>query len=172
MLNSGTYSASRMFAALSEQKLAPAIMSKRSKRGVPTYAVLASTAGGLVATLVNFIAPSSGIYEFIMNSTGLVALFVFVFIAVTQWRLRAKMTPEQKDALTLKVWMFPVLNIVLIAAAIGIVVIMLGSESGRAQVLTSFIAAGALAIFWPIVRRNLRRARAAGEIEPEPAPVG
>ncbi|WP_225792676.1 amino acid permease [Agrococcus sediminis] len=89
VLNSGTYSASRMFAALSEQRLAPAIMSKRSKRGVPVAAVIASTAGGLVATLVNFIAPSSGIYEFIMNSTGLVALFVFVFIAVTQWRLRA-----------------------------------------------------------------------------------
>jgi GABA permease len=45
--------------------------------------VIASTIGGLVATLVNFIAPSSGIYDFIMNSTGLVALFVYVFIAVT-----------------------------------------------------------------------------------------
>lgn len=174
VLNSGTYSASRMFAALSEQKLAPAIMSKRSKRGVPVAAVLASTAGGLVATLVNFIAPSSGIYDFIMNSTGLVALFVFVFIAVTQWRLRVQMTPEQRAALTLKVWMFPVLNVLLIAAAIGIVFIMLGTESGRAQVLTSFIAVAALALFWPIVRRNLRRARAAGEIEPEPevTPVG
>ncbi|MCR8669995.1 amino acid permease [Agrococcus sp. HG114] len=165
VLNSGTYSASRMFAALSEQKLAPAIMSKRSKRGVPTFAVLASTAGGLVATLVNFIAPSSGIYEFIMNSTGLVALFVFVFIAVTQWRLRVKMTPEEQAALKLKVWLFPVLNIVLIAAAIGIVVIMLGTESGRAQVLTSFIAAGALAVFWPVVRRKLQRSRAAEAAE-------
>lgn len=172
VLNSGTYSASRMFAALSEQRLAPAIMSKRSKRGVPVFAVLASTAGGLVATLVNFIAPSSGIYDFIMNSTGLVALFVFVFIAVTQWRLRLAMTPEQRAALTLKVWMFPVLNVLLIAAAIGIVFIMLGTESGRAQVLTSFIAVGALAIFWPIVRKNLRRARAEGAIEPEPAPIG
>ncbi|MGY3127288.1 GABA permease [Agrococcus sp. UYP33] len=171
VLNSGTYSASRMFAALSEQRLAPAIMSKRSKRGVPVFAVLASTAGGLVATLVNFIAPSSGIYDFIMNSTGLVALFVFVFIAVTQWRLRLAMTPEQRGALTLKVWMFPVLNVLLIAAAIGIVFIMLGTESGRAQVLTSFIAVGALAIFWPIVRKNLRRARAEGVIEPEPEPT-
>ncbi|GEK80192.1 amino acid permease [Agrococcus baldri] len=163
VLNSGTYSASRMFAALAEQRLAPAIVAKRSKRGVPVLAVIASTIGGLIATVVNFIAPSSGIYDFIMNSTGLVALFVYVFIAVTQWRLRAKMTPAEQGALTLKVRLFPLVNILVILGAIGIVAIMLTTETGRTQVLTSFIAAGALVLFWPLVRRNLARGRAAGE---------
>jgi GABA permease len=157
VLNSGTYSASRMFAALAEQKLAPRAVAKRSKRGVPTLAVVASTVGGLIATLVNFIAPGSGIYDFIMNSTGLVALFVYVFIAVTQWRLRAAMTPEQQAGLKLKVWLFPWLNIVVILGAVGIVVIMLTTDSGRTQVLTSFIAAAALVLFWPLVRRRLHR---------------
>lgn len=160
VLNSGTYSASRMFAALSEQRLAPAAVAKRSKRGVPALAVIASTIGGLIATVVNFLAPSSGIYDFIMNSTGLVALFVYVFIAVTQWRLRAAMTPEEKAQLKLKVWLFPWVNILVILGAIGIVGIMLTTESGRTQVLTSFIAAGALVLFWPLVRRRLRRAPA------------
>lgn len=158
VLNSGTYSASRMFAALAEQRLAPRAVAKRSKRGVPVLAVIASTIGGLVATVVNFLAPSSGIYEFIMNSTGLVALFVYVFIAVTQWRLRSRMTQEERDALTLKVWLFPWLNVLVILGAIGIVGIMLTTEGGRTQVLTSFIAAGALVLFWPIVRRNLKAA--------------
>jgi GABA permease len=158
VLNSGTYSASRMFAALAEQRLAPAVVAKRSKRGVPVLAVIASTIGGLIATVVNFIAPSSGIYDFIMNSTGLVALFVYVFIAVTQWRLRVKMTPEERDKLELKVWLFPLVNILVILGAIGIVAIMLTTDSGRTQVLTSFIAAGALVLFWPLVRRKLKAA--------------
>jgi GABA permease len=155
VLNSGTYSASRMFAALAEQRLAPAIVARRNKRNVPVIAVIASTIGGLIATLVNFIAPSSGINGFIMNSTGLVALFVYVFIAVTQWRLRVKMTPEQREGLQLKVSLFPWVNIVLVLGAIGIVAIMLTTPDGRTQVLTSFIATGALVLFWPVVRRRL-----------------
>lgn len=155
VLNSGTYSASRMFAALAEQNLAPSIAAKRTRRGVPTVAVLASTIGGLIATVVNFIAPSSGIYDFIMNSTGLVALFVYVFIAVTHWRVRARMTQEERDGLKLKVWLFPWLNIVVILGAVAVVAIMTTSESGRAQVLTSLIAAGALLALWPLVRKKV-----------------
>lgn len=160
VLNSGTYSASRMFAALAEQGLAPGFVAKRNRRGVPAFAVLLSTVGGLIATLVNFLAPSSGIYDFIMNSTGLVALFVYVFIAVTQWRLRVNMTPEERAGLKLKVWLFPWLNIVLLLGAAGIVAIMMFSESGRTQVGTSLIAATALVLFWPIVRKKTAPAAA------------
>lgn len=156
VLNSGTYSASRMFAALAEKRLAPAAVARRTSRGVPALAVVASTVGGLVATIVNFVAPGSGIYDFIMNSTGLVALFVYVFIAVTQWRLRARMTADERAGLQLKMWLFPWLNVVLIAAAIGIVAIMLRTDAGRTQVITSFLAAGVLVLFWPLVRRRLR----------------
>jgi GABA permease len=171
VLNSGTYSASRMFAALAEQRLAPAAVARRTRRGVPALAVVASTVGGLVATVVNFVAPSSGIYDFIMNSTGLVALFVYVFITVTQWRLRRAMTPEQEANLKLKVWLFPWVNIVLIAGAIGIVAIMMTTESGRTQVFTSCLATGALALFWPAVRRRLGQGAAAPTVERSPEPV-
>jgi GABA permease len=38
-----------------------------------------------------------------------------------------------------------------------VVVVMLTSDSGRSQVWTSLIATGVLLVFWPLVRRNLRR---------------
>ncbi|MDT3330081.1 amino acid permease [Microbacterium sp. KSW-18] len=157
VLNSGLYSASRMFAALADKGFAPKAVTTRSKTGVPVVALLASTIGGLIATLVNFLAPASGIFDFIMNSAGLVALFVYVFIALTQMRLRQKMTPEEVAKLKLKVWFHPWLNILLIAAIAAVVVVMLTSESGRSQVWTSLIATGVLLVFWPLVRRNLRR---------------
>lgn len=157
VLNSGLYSAARMFAALADKGFAPKVVARRSRTGVPVFALLASTIGGLIATLVNFVAPSSGIFDFIMNSAGLVALFVYVFIALTQMRLRQKMTPHEVAALKLKVWLHPWLNILLIAAITAVVAIMLTSESGRAQVWTSLIATAVLLVFWPLVRRNLRR---------------
>lgn len=157
VLNSGLYSASRMFAALADQGFAPKFVAKRARNGVPVAALIASTVGGFAATIVNFAAPDSGVFEFIMNSAGLVALFVYVFIALTQMRLRQKMTPEETAQLKLKMWLHPWLNILLVVAIIGILIVMLSSESGRTQVWTSLIATGVLVLFWPLVRRNLAR---------------
>lgn len=160
VLNSGLYSASRMFAALADQGFAPRVISKRSRNGIPVWALLASTSGAVIATIVNFAAPDSGVFSFIMNSAGLVALFVYVFIALTQMRLRQKMTPEEVSELKLKMWLHPWLNILLIAAIIGVLVVMLTTEGGRTQVWTSLIATAVLVAFWPIVRKR-RKAKLA-----------
>jgi GABA permease len=159
VLNSGLYSASRMFAALAEQRLAPRIMARKSRSGVPTFALLASTVGAVAATIVNYAAPGSGVFEFIMNSAGLVALFVYVFIALTQMSLRRKMSPEEAAGLKIRMWLHPWLNILLIAAIAAVLAVMLGSESGRTQVWTSLIATVVLVAFWPLVRKNLAKHR-------------
>jgi len=157
VMNSGLYSASRMLAALADDGFAPKIISRRTKRNVPWAALVASTFGGLAAIIFNFAAPGSGVFDFIMNSAGLVALFVYIFIALTQWRMRARMSAEEVAGLKLKMWLTPWTNIFLIAAVLAIVAIMLTSASGRTQVFTSLVATAALAVFWPFVRRNLKR---------------
>ena len=159
VLNSGLYSASRMFSSLAEQGFAPRFVAKKAKNGVPVAALLASTIGGVVATVVNFAAPDSGVFAFIMNSAGLVALFVYVFIALTQMRMRQKMTPEEVAGLKLKMWLHPWLNLLLIAAIVAVLIIMLTTEEGRTQVWTSLIATGVLVVCWPFVRRCGRSAR-------------
>ncbi|QIM18262.1 amino acid permease [Leucobacter coleopterorum] len=161
VLNSGLYSASRMFSSLAAEGFAPKIMAKKARNGVPVWALLASISGALIATIVNFAAPGSGIFDFIMNSAGLVALFVYAFIALTQMRLRQKMSPEEAAGLKLKMWLHPWLNILLIVAIVAILGVMLTSESGRTQVWTSLIATVVLIAFWPLVRRNLAKRKAA-----------
>ncbi|MBP1326798.1 GABA permease [Leucobacter exalbidus] len=161
VLNSGLYSAARMFAALADQGYAPGIIAKRSRNGVPIAAVLASTLGGYAAVIVNFAAPESGIFDFIMNSAGLVALFVYAFIALTQIRLRQRMTPDEVKGLKLKMWLHPWLGILVIAAVAAIVVIMVVSGEGtRTQVWTSLVSVAVLAVFWPAVRKRLAKVRA------------
>lgn len=171
VLNSGLYSASRMFAALADQGFAPAVIAKRSKNGVPVAALVASTIGGFVAIIVNFGFPDSGVFDFIMNSAGLVALFVYVFIALTQLRMRSKMSAEQVAGLKLKMWLFPWLNYLLIAGVLGVLLIMLTTESGRTQVWTSLIATIVLVAFWPVVRKKLalRDADATADTERTPS---
>lgn len=124
-----------------------------------------SAIGGVIATIANFVAPNSGIFDFTMNSAGLVALFVHVFIALTHLRLRQKMTTAEVAALKLKVKFFPLLNALLIAAVAVVVVIMLTTPSGRTQVWTSLVATGVLVRFWPLVRRKLAAMRAEKRIE-------
>jgi len=86
-----------------------------------------------------------------------VALFVYVFISLTQMRLRQKMTAEEVAALKLKMWLHPWLNILLFAAIAGVLGVMLSSESGRTQVWTSLLATVVLVAFWPLVRKNLKK---------------
>lgn len=160
VLNSGLYSASRMLAALSAEGFAPKIIAKKTKTGVPVFALLASTLGGVVATIVNFAAPDSGVFDFIMNSAGLVALFVYVFIALTQMNMRRKMTPEEVSQLKLKMWLFPWLNILLIAGIVFVFIVMLTSESGRTQVYTSLIATVVLIVLWPLAKKNVAEVEA------------
>ncbi|RJQ82119.1 amino acid permease [Amycolatopsis panacis] len=158
VLNSGLYSASRMFSALAEQGLAPRFVARESKAGVPAVAVLASTIGGYVAVVVNFVAPGSGIFDFIMNSAGLVALFVYTFIACTQMRMRHKMTPEQRAGLKPRMWLHPWLGILTVAGVVAIVAVMLlTDDDARTQVWTSIVSLAVIAAFWPLVRRQLRR---------------
>ena len=46
---------------------------------------------------------------------------------------------------------------VVVIAIVGVFVVMLFSEGGRNQVWTSLIATGVLIIFWPLVRKNLKK---------------
>lgn len=163
VLNSGLYSASRMLAALSAEGFAPKIIAKKTKNGVPAFALFASTIGGVVATIVNFAAPDSGIFDFIMNSAGLVALFVYVFIALTQMSMRRKMSPEEVSQLKLKMFLYPWLNILLIAGVLFVFIVMLTSADGRTQVYTSFIATAVLIVLWPLARKNVAEAEARKE---------
>ncbi|WP_307498620.1 amino acid permease [Arthrobacter woluwensis] len=163
VLNSGLYSAARMFSSIAEQGYAPKLIARKSSSGVPVAAVIASTLGGYAAVIINFTAPDSGIFDFIMNSAGLVALFVYAFIALTQLRTRAALSPEEESQLKLKMWLHPWLGILVIVAVLGIVVVMLFSgESGRTQVWTSLVSVAVLAICWPFVRKQLKARRAAG----------
>ncbi|WP_055543057.1 amino acid permease, partial [Streptomyces neyagawaensis] len=86
-LNSGLYTASRMAFSLGERGDAPRSFGRTTSRGVPMTAILASVVFGFVAVIFNYFFPE-GVFLFLVNSSGAVALFVWLVICFSQLRMR------------------------------------------------------------------------------------
>ena len=61
------------------------------------------------------------VFLFLVNSSGAVALFVYLLIAVSQLRMRARLEREDPERLQVRMWRYPYLTWVVIAA-IGVVI--------------------------------------------------
>lgn len=135
-LNSGLYTASRMSYSLSRRGEGPARWQRTNRRGVPVAAVLASTVVGFVAVAFNYISPD-GIFLFLVNSCGAVALFMWLLIAASQLRLRRHLDRADADRLALRMWGYPYLTWIAIAAMTALLTGMLFDDGSRTQLLAS-----------------------------------
>ncbi|WP_457492825.1 amino acid permease [Streptomyces sp. P5_D11] len=144
-LNANLYGASRMVFSLAERGEGPRGLLKVSGNGggggVPRRAVLASVAFGFVSVLLNLKWPDS-VFLYLLNSVGAVLLFVWGLIAASQLRLRRRLEREAPEALTLRMWCFPWLTCVTLAALVAVLVLMLTDDVARPQVLWSAGATG------------------------------
>jgi GABA permease len=122
-LNSGLYASSRMLMALSRKGDAPEVFSRLSGNGVPILAILAGTLFGYVAVFMSYVSPET-VFAFLVNSYGAVAIFVYVFIAISELRLRRTIEREDPERLRVKMWAYPYLTYLTIASMILIVAAM------------------------------------------------
>ncbi|MEV0318223.1 amino acid permease [Streptomyces sp. NPDC050658] len=153
-LNSGLYTASRMAFSLGERGDAPRAFARTNSRGVPRAAILGSVVFGFVAVFFNYQWPDT-VFLFLLNSSGAVALFVWLVICFTQLRMRAILLRESPEKLVVRMWLFPYLTWVTIAMISFVLVYMLTDDAGRDQVLLSVLVA-ALVIAMSLVRDRLR----------------
>jgi GABA permease len=152
-LNSGLYTASRMAFSLGQRGDAPRSFALTSSRGVPTTAILSSVAFGFVAVFFNYKWPDT-VFEFLLNSSGAVALFVWLVICFSQLRMRGIILRESPEKLVVRMWLFPYLTWVTIGVILFVLVYMLTDEAGRQQVLLSVLAA-AFVVAVALVRERL-----------------
>ncbi|RVU19268.1 amino acid permease [Streptomyces antnestii] len=154
-LNANLYGASRMVFSLAERREAPQALLKVSGGGVPRRAVLASVAFGFVSVLLNLEWPDS-VFLYMLNSVGAVLLFVWALIAVSQLRLRRRIERAAPERLVLRMWGFPWLTWVALAAMAAVFGLMLTDDSARPQLLWS---AGATALVLAVAGVRELRAR-------------
>ncbi|WP_371127309.1 amino acid permease [Streptomyces sp. KS_16] len=155
-LNSGLYTASRMAFSLGQRGDAPKAFARTNTRGVPQAAILASVLFGFIAVGFNYLWPDT-VFQFLLNSSGAVALFVWLVICFSQLRMRGIILRENPEKLVVRMWLFPYLTWATIAMISFVLVYMLTDDSeggGRIQVLLSVLLA-AVVVGVSLVRDRL-----------------
>ncbi|MEU2852536.1 amino acid permease [Streptomyces syringium] len=154
-LNANLYGSSRMVFSLAERGEAPRALLRISDGGVPRRAVFASVAFGFISVILNLKWPDS-IFHYLLNAVGAVLLFVWGLIAVSQLRLRPRIERDAPERLTLRMWCFPYLTWVALAAMGAVLVLMLTDDAARPQLLWSAAATGAVLVVAGLRELRLR----------------
>jgi GABA permease len=142
-LNSGLYASSRMLFALTRRGDAPEGLAKLSRNGVPSRAILLGTLFGYGAVVMSYVSPDT-VFAFLVNSYGTVAIFVYVLIAFSQLRLRARLEREDPARLGIRMWAYPYLTYLAIAGMVGIVLAMAFIPDQRTPLIFGLISLGIL----------------------------
>jgi GABA permease len=155
-LNSGMYTGSRMLFALARRGDAPQGLLDVNRRGVPVKAILLTSSIGFASTVISYLSPDT-VFLFLVNSSGAIALFVYLLIAVSQLRMRRRLERESPDRLKVKMWLFPCLTYFAIVAMVVVIGSMALVEDVRSQLIPSFISlAIVLAAYWFKTRAERR----------------
>lgn len=160
-LNSALYTASRMLFSLGKRGDAPAASKLTNSSGTPYWAVILSTAAAFLAVFANYVAPAA-VFNFLLASSGAIALLVYLVIAVSQLRMRQKRTAAG-EKIAYRMWLFPGLTYAVIVFIVGVLTIMLFQEGHRMEIIATgllsiiVIAAGLL-----VARRRKLEKQAAG----------
>jgi GABA permease len=154
-LNSGLYTASRMAFSLGERGDAPRAFGRTNGRGVPMAAILSSVVFGFVAVIFNYFFPE-GVFLFLVNSSGAVALFVWLVICFSQLRMRRIIERESPEKLVVKMWLYPYLT----WATIGLILFVLGymltdTEHGNREILLLSLLVAAVVVGIAVVKERL-----------------
>jgi len=158
-LNSGIYTGSRMLFALARRGDAPRAVLEVNGRGVPVKAIMLTVSIGFASVILAAIWPES-VFIWLVNSSGAVALFCYVLIALAQLRLRRRFERESPERLTLKMWFYPWLTYASIVGMVAVIAAMALVDEVRAQLWWSLgslvLVLGAAA--WHARRREAPRA--------------
>lgn len=145
-LNANMFSAACMIFSLARRGFAPGALARVDGRGVPSVAVAASAAFGFVAVVLNMLWPDT-IFLYMLNAAGAVLLLVWIFVGCAQLRLRKTLERTAPASLTVKMWGYPYLTLVALAAMVAILVLMRTDAASRTQLISSgVLAAVVLAI--------------------------
>ncbi|WP_017901598.1 GABA permease [Pseudomonas asplenii] len=160
-LNSALYTASRMLFSLGRRGDAPAMSKRTNASGTPYWAVMLSTGAAFLAVFANYVAPAA-VFEFLLASSGAIALLVYLVIAVSQLRMRRQRVAKG-ETIDFKMWLFPGLTWAVIAFIVAVLTVMLFQDAHRVEVLATGLLSILVVAAGLLVSRR-RRLEKAGRV--------
>jgi GABA permease len=163
-LNSSLYTASRMLYSLGARGDAPRVVRRLTGKGVPWVAIIASMVVGFLAVIGNYVLPDK-LFGYLLATSGAVALFVYLAIAVSQLVLGRRMRAEEAEGsrderTTVRMWLFPHLTAVVIVFIVAVLVLMAFDDAQQQAIGFSLASAVVIvAIGAWLQRRGTGRSR-------------
>jgi len=122
-LNSAFYVSSRVLFILAEHGDAPQALVQLNERRVPVGSVMIGAVAGFLGILAATLAPQK-VFDFLVSSSGALAVFVYIAIAVSQISLRKRRERAQEPKPAVQMWLFPWLSYAAIAAMVAVLIAM------------------------------------------------
>ncbi|MFC0590670.1 amino acid permease [Novosphingobium aquiterrae] len=135
-LNSGIYITSRAMFGLAQNGDAPKACVRLSKARVPARAILIASLFSYGALAASILSPDR-VFNFLINSSGAIMLFIYLLIAWAQLRLRGQFEAEAPDALKLRMWFHPYGTWAAMAGMAGVIALMGLSPGHRVELWAS-----------------------------------
>ena len=143
VLNSSLYTTSRMLFALTRHNDAPKFFTSTTARGVPIWAILAGTSFGYVSVAIYYFFPAD-VFTWLINASGAIALFAYLLIAISELVMRRRLERENPESLQLRMWLYPWLTYLSIAAMVAVLVAMFIIPDQRPLLIASLISLGVI----------------------------
>ncbi|WP_419736349.1 amino acid permease [Pseudomonas sp. COR18] len=143
VLNAGLYTSSRLLYVLASNDEAPRWITAVNRKGVPVRGVIASTLVGYGCVVIAALWPDT-VFQFLINSSGTVFLFVYLVICLSQLKLRRRWVAE--GSLKFAMWGHPWLPLLVTASIVAVLVSMAFDPTMQislAQCLIAIVAIGA-----------------------------
>jgi len=154
-LNSGVYVTSRVLFTLAARGDAPQAMIALNKRRVPARAILIGSSFGYLAVIFSIVSPDK-VFQFLLNTSGALMVVIYLLACFAHVRLRRQMEQTSPEKLTIRVWLFPWLSYLTIAAMFGVLIAMAVTESHREEFKASAIVVLIVVLIYAVVRGRRR----------------
>lgn len=129
-INSDIFGAGRMLYGMAQRGQAPAIMRQVSRNGVPWMTVVIMTGALLVGVVLNYVIPEN-VFEIIASIATFATVWVWLMIALSQYRARRAMSPERAAALRFPAPLWPHGQLITIAFLVFVFIVLAFSSDTR-----------------------------------------
>lgn len=153
-INSDMFGAARMMYGLSEDNQAPAAFGRVSKKGVPLVPVLTMLTTLLIGVVLNYFIHDQ-LFFIIAAMATFATVWVWLMILLSHFRMRVKMSVEERKAAKFPVPLWPYGPLLAIGFMIFTIVVLAFTQNGRTALATGFIwVIGMTLCYWRFVRKQ------------------
>ncbi|SHE29675.1 L-asparagine transporter [Caldanaerobius fijiensis DSM 17918] len=152
-MNAAMYAVTQVLFSLGQGEFAPTLLAKENKRGIPIYALMATSMGLIIAITLSYILPKA-VYEYITSSAGIIQFSNWIIILLTHIKFRKYIDKKgMKDKLTFKAKGYPLLSWI---GLIGVLLVILSSlvvPKERIGFIVGIVIILFLFIFYSVAKR-------------------